>query len=160
MDKHGMITHHESESGIGVKQHTREEIRAAIYAAESILNDEKYKIELIPPEHMFVPGLYFRRFEMSEGTYLTGKLHANDDGLIVAQGKVTFHTENGSVTMEGPCMTTVKANTKPFLYAHSHVVFFSAHLNPDDTHDLDEIEKRVIIKNEIGSQNNTTEVLK
>jgi len=159
-DKPGMITHHVSGSGIGVREHSKEEIRAAIYAAEVILSDDRYRIEMIPPEHMFVPGLYFRRFEMAEGTYLTGKLHANDDGLIVAQGKVTFHTENGSVTMDGPCMTMVKANTKPFLYAHTHVVFFSAHLNPDDTQDIELIESRVIIHNALGCQNESREVLR
>lgn len=153
--KPGMITHHISKSGFGVKDHAPEDIRAAIYAVEGAFAAMN-TWDVPPAEHMFVPGLYFRRFDMAENTYLTGKLHAQDDGLIVAQGTVTIHTEHGSRTIEGPCMTTVKANTKPLIYAHTPVVVFSAHLNPDDTQDMDLIESRVIIPNVLGVQNKET----
>ena len=147
----GLITHHVSRSGYGARYREPEDIRAAIYAVEGLISQVSDR-ELIPAEHMFVPGLYFRKFEMEADTWLTGKLHAQDDGLIVAEGKVTFHTENESVTMKGPVMTTVKANTKPLLYAHTHVVFFSAHLNLDNTRDMAVIESRVVTPNEVGCQ--------
>jgi len=142
------ITHHISTSGIGAKDFTPEDVDEAIYQAEQYF--ETISIPLIEPKHMFVPGLYFREFQMAAETFLTGKLHAQDDGLIIASGKVTFITKDERRTFEGPCMVTVKANTKPLLYAHTHVVFYSAHSNPDDTHDLDLIESRVITPNEIG----------
>lgn len=148
----GLVTHHVSRSGFGTCEHSPEEIRAAIYAVEGAFS-KMDTLPLIPAEHMFVPGMYFRKFEMQRDTYLTGKLHAQDDGLIVAQGKVTFHTENGSFTIEGPRMITVRANTKPLLYAHTDVIFFSAHLNLDDTRDMELIESRLIIKNTVGMQN-------
>lgn len=147
-----MITHHVSTHGLGATEHSPERIREAIYAVESLFS-QAGTIPLIEPKHMFVPGLYFREFQMGEDTYLTGKLHAQDDGLVIASGKVTFKTENEERTFEGPCMVTVKANTKPLLYAHTHVVFYSAHSNPDDTQDLEVIESRVVIPNQIGCQN-------
>lgn len=98
---------------------------------------------------MFVPGLYFRKFTMEAGTLLTGKLHAQDDGLILAEGKADFLTENGMTSLEGPVMVTVRANTKPVVYAHTHCTWFSAHRNDDDTHDLSVIESRVILDNTI-----------
>lgn len=151
----GMITHHMGKSGFGVKDHEPESIRAAIYAVEGAFA-AMGPCDVAPAEHMFVPGLYFRRFDMDADTYLTGKLHAQDDGLIVAQGIVTIHTEHGSRTIEGPCMTVVKANTKPLIYSHTPVVVFSAHLNPDDTQDMEVIESRVITPNAIGVQNRET----
>ena len=144
----GLITHHVSQSGFGAVEHEPEQIQDAIYAVEAFFS--QHAIPLIPAEHMFVPGLYFRRFEMAEDTYLTGKIHAQDDGLIVAQGKVTFKTGHETRTIEGPCMVTVKGGTKPLLHAHTHVVFFSAHLNLDDSQDMDVIESRVVIPNELG----------
>lgn len=143
-----MITHHVRQSGFGVTEHEPQQIQDAIYAVETMFS--QHAIPLIPAEHMFVPGLYFRRFEMAEDTYLTGKIHVQDDGLIVAQGKVTFMTGEETRTIEGPCMVTVKGGTKPLLHAHTHVVFFSAHLNLDDTRDLEIIESRVVVPNELG----------
>ena len=152
-----MITHHVSTSGLGATEPTKDRVREGIYAVEAVFSQME-TIPLIEPKHMFVPGLYFREFQMAEDTYLTGKLHAQDDGLIIASGKVTFLTENGKCTYEGPCMVAVKANTKPLLYAHTHVVFYSAHSNPDDTQDLAVIESRVVAPNMIGCQ--PQEVLK
>ena len=149
-----MITHHVSTSGEGITDLSSEEIDDIIYSAEGEFAVSPFVIPLIEPKHMFVPGLYFREFHMEENTYLTGKLHAQDDGLVVASGKVTFITKDSKKTIEGPCMLIVKANTKPLLYAHTHVVFFSAHANPDDTQDLDVIESRVVIKNILGCKPN------
>ena len=145
------------EVGFGVAERSPEEIRAMIYTAEAGFAGDGFhdmvQIPLIPAEHMFVPGLYFRCFKMAKDTFLTGKLHANNDGLIVAQGKVTFITEHGTRTLEGPCMTTVLANTKPLLYAHTDVVFYSAHLNLDNSRDMELIESRVVTHNQAGRQN-------
>ncbi len=145
----GMITHRVSQHGLGAQEHDPDKVRRAIYQAESLMS-ELGPIDLIPAEHMFVPGLYFRRFEMAAETFLTGKIHTQDDGLIVAQGTVTFLTEDGMRTITGPCMTTVKGGVKPLLYALTHVVFFSAHLNLDDTQDLAMIERRVVTPNVVG----------
>jgi len=139
------------ETGFGAVDHDPEAIKRAIYQAESIMA-KVGPIDLIPAEHMFVPGLYFRKFEMEEDTFLTGKIHTNDDGLIVAQGTVQFLTEHGLRTITGPCMTTVKGGTKPLLFALTHVVFFSAHLNLDNTQDMELIESRVITPNVIGCE--------
>ena len=145
----GLITHHVSTSGHEAKDPTPSEIQAAIYATEAAFAQME-TLPLIEPKHMFVPGLYFREFQMAEDTFLTGKLHAQDDGLVIASGKVTFITPDERRTFEGPCMVTVKANTKPLLYAHTHVVFYSAHSNPDDSRDLAVIESRVITPNALG----------
>ena len=150
-----VITHRISKSGFEAKEFSQEEREAAIYQAEATLS--QFENIMLPAEHMFVPGLYFRRFEMEMDTILTGKLHTQDDGLIVASGKVTFITKDGERVIEGPCMLTVKSMTKPILYAHTHVVFFSAHLNLDDTRDISVIESRVVTPNSIGCK--TMEVL-
>lgn len=153
-----MITHQMEETGFGAVERDPDKIRRAIYQAEKFMSQND-PIDLIPAEHMFVPGLYFRKFEMEAETFLTGKIHAQDDGLIVAQGTVTFLTEDSLRTMTGPCMTTVKGGVKPLLYASTHVVFFSAHLNPDDTQDLALIESRVVIPNVLGCEPTQKELL-
>lgn len=147
----GMITHRVTESGFGAVEHDPDKVRRAIYQAESLIM-QTGPIDLIPAEHMFVPGLYFRRFEMAAETFLTGKIHAQDDGLIVASGTVSFLTEDGLRTMTGPCMTVVRGGVKPLLYASTHVVFFSAHLNLDDTQDMEVIEHRVVVPNVVGQE--------
>lgn len=152
MDTAGQVTHKVKESGFGARDYEPAEVRALIYAVERFIAATT-DIDPLPPEHMFVPGLYFRCFRMAKNTFLTGKLHSQDDGLIVASGRVTFVTEHETRVLEGPCMVTVKANTKPFLYAHTDVVFYSAHANPDNSTDLIEIENRVITPNAIGVEN-------
>jgi hypothetical protein len=147
----GMITHRVNESGFGATEHDPDKVRRAIYQAESLMA-QLGPIDLIPAEHMFVPNLYFRKFEMEAETFLTGKIHAQDDGLIVASGTVSFLTEDGFRTITGPCMTVVKGGVKPLLYASTHVVFFSAHLNLDDTQDLALIESRVVTPNVLGCE--------
>lgn len=154
----GMITHRVEESGFGAVEHDPAKIRRAIYQAESLIA-QTGPIDLIPAEHMFVPGLYFRRFEMAAETFLTGKIHTQDDGLIVASGTVSFLTEDGLRTMTGPCMTVVRGGTKPLLYATTHAVFFSAHLNLDDTQDLALIESRVVTPNVLGCEPGPKELL-
>ena len=154
----GMITHRVGEAGFGAVEHDPDKIRRAIYQAESMMS-QLGPIDLIPAEHMFVPGLYFRKFEMDADTFLTGKIHTQDDGLIVAQGTVTFLTEDGLRTITGPCMTTVKGGVKPLLHALTHVVFFSAHLNLDDTQDLALIESRVVTPNVLGCEPAPKELL-
>lgn len=146
-----MINHRVSESGFGAVEHDPGKVRRAIYQAESLMS-QLGPVDLVPAEHMFVPNLYFRRFEMEAETFLTGKIHAQDDGLIVASGTVSFLTEDGLRTMTGPCMTTVRGGTKPLLYALTHVVFFSAHLNLDNTQDLALIESRVVTPNTVGCE--------
>jgi len=145
-----MITHRVSTAGFGVQEYSQEEKRAAIFAAEGLILQAREAQITIEPEHLFVPGLYARKIVLPAGSWNTGKLHAQDDLLIIAKGRVTFYTEHGSRTLEGPCMTTVPANTKPLVFAHEETWMFSAHPNPDNSTDLEKIEGRVVIPNELG----------
>jgi len=149
-----MITTVVSQSGFGVQEWTPEEIRAAIYAAEAHMagqseEDRQFNVE---PEHVFAEKIVGRMIILPEGSWNTGKLHRHEDLLIIASGTVEFLTEHGFRRLEGPCMTTVQPNTKPFVHAVTEVVMFSAHPNPTNSRDLDEIENGVIERNELGME--------
>jgi len=151
-----MITTVVSQSGFGVQEWTPEEIDAAIYAAEAHMASQPLEDRLAferfaAPEHVFADKIVGRMIVLPEDSWNTGKLHRHEDLLIIASGTVEFLTKQGTVRrFEGPCMTTVQPNTKPFVHAITEVVMFSAHPNPDNSRDLDEIEDRVIQRNELG----------
>lgn len=142
-----MITHHPLDSsGIGASDKPAPTVvDQAIHSMEAIICDlPGEKVSLEPINH-FVPGLYVRELRMPAGTILTGKYHRQKDILILAQGQATFLTKDGQRTLSAPCVTTVEADTKPIINCITDVVFVSAHANPDDTQDMEVIEKRVVI---------------
>jgi len=147
-----MIVHRVSQAGFGAVEYSPDEIRDAIYAMETAIDQYPEKIGF-ENEHVFVNSIYGRSMFQPAGTILTGKLHANDDLLIIARGKVTFVTENGQITYDAtdrPIMTVVKANTKPFLFAHEDTWFFSAHPNPNGNTTHEQMEKELITPNKPG----------
>jgi len=150
-----MIIHRVSQAGFDVREYTPEEIDKAIYEMESAIDKYPDKIGF-ENEHVFVNGIYGRSMFQPAGTILTGKLHANDDLLIIAKGKVTFVTKNSHVTFDAtdrPIMTVVKANTKPFLFAHEDTWFFSAHPNPNGNTTHEQMEVELITPNKPGIMN-------
>ena len=149
-----MITHLVSQAGYGVQEHTPEEIREAIFAIEQRICEAPNRIGF-EGEHLFVDAakIYARSMFLPKGTINTGKLHAHDDLLIIARGKVTFFTEHGRRTFdatERPVMTTVKAMTKPVVYAHEDSWFFSAHSNPNGNSTVEQMESELVVPNEEG----------
>ena len=148
-----MITHHVSQTGFGVEEIPPERIRAAIFQAEKIIASVPPGTETVdcsPTKHLFAPGIYAREVFLPAGSWNTGKLHAHDDLLIIAHGRVTFYTEHGATTLEGPCMTLVRALTKPLVHAHTDVWMYSAHANPNGHTDPDAMERECVVPNEIG----------
>jgi len=148
-----MIIHHVHQSGYGVEDAPAEKIRTAIYQAEKIIASVPPGTEAVdcsPTKHLFVHGVYAREVFLPAGSWNTGKLHAHEDLLIIAKGRVTFYTENGATTLEGPCMTTVKAMTKPLVHAHTDVWMYSAHANPHGHTDPEAMERESVVPNEIG----------
>jgi len=148
-----MITNKISESGFGVKDRSKEEIQAAILQAEIFFASQPIENHIqIEAKHYFVNGLYIREIFLPKDSFNTGKYHIQEDILIIARGKVTFFTEHGQRTLEGPCVTKVHANTKPCVFAHEDTVMISAHANPDNTQDIDLIESRIIVPNELADR--------
>jgi hypothetical protein len=148
-----MITHHVSQHGFGVAEVPAGKIRAAIFQAERIIASVPpgtQAVDCSPTKHLFVHGVYAREVFLPAGSWNTGKLHTHEDLLIIAKGRVTFYTENGATTLEGPCMTTVKAMTKPLVHAHEDTWMYSAHVNPNGHTDPDAMERELIVPCEIG----------
>lgn len=146
-----MITTVVSKSGYGVEDRNPDKIQAAILnleaACAALPEDEKIPIE---PIHYFAPGLYVREIHLPAGSINTGKYHIHDDILIIAKGTCTFITEHSEKTYEGPCVAIVKAETKPAVWAHTDVVMISAHVNADDSRDIELIENRIVHQNQAG----------
>lgn len=157
-----MITHVVSHSGLGAEMFEPAKVRQAIFNAEALIVSGPpgtIPVDCSPTKHLFIKdaGIYAREVFLPAGSWNTGKLHAHDDLLIIAQGTVVFVTENGKTTLEGPCMTTVNAMTKPLVYAETDVWMYSAHCNPNGNTKPEEMESELIVANDPGEM---PEVLK
>lgn len=116
--------------------------REAIQHAQDCL--AQYKQEDLPPEHYFAPGMYGRRLDIPADTYVVGKIHRHQHIVMLMAGVATINTDRGMERITGPCIWISPENAKRILYTHTDCAFFTCHLNPTDTTDMDELEAALI----------------
>lgn len=132
-----MITHRISQAGYGIQDHTPEEIRGAILAAEGLMR-QMPQVE-IEPTHAFAQGLYSRSILIPKGTTLTGKVHKQDDLQIMVYGDISVLTEHGFKRLVGHQVFRGKAGLKQIGYAHEDTLWITVHAA--ESTDMDELER-------------------
>jgi quercetin dioxygenase-like cupin family protein len=115
-----------------------EQMRGKILALESAMLAMP-QIDL-PIDHFFAPGLYLRQMTMPKDAIVTGKIHKTEHLCILAKGKVSVATENGTVTHTAPTVIHSTPGTKRALHALEDSVWINCHHNPTDERDTDKID--------------------
>lgn len=95
--------------------------------------------------HHFAPGMYGRECPIPAGMVVVGKQHRHAHLTLLLSGAATINTDRGMETITGPHIWTSTPGAKRALVTHSDCVFFTVHLNPDDTTDLAVIEADTIL---------------
>ena len=132
-----MITHHVSQTGFGVQDHSSDEIREAINSMELVMR--LLPQVTIEPTHVFSKGLYARGILIPKGTILTGKVHRQDDLQVMVSGDILIKTEMGEKRLQGFNMFPSKAGYKQIGRALEDTRWITMHAT-DET-DLDRLEK-------------------
>lgn len=94
--------------------------------------------------HYFAPGMYGRELAIPGGMVVVGKVHRHQHFTLLLSGVATINTDRGMERLVGPHVWVSQPGAKRALVTHSDCVFFTVHLNPDDTTDLAVIEARTI----------------
>jgi hypothetical protein len=132
-----MITHRVSQAGYGVQEHSPEEVRAAILAAEGVMR-QLPQVE-IEPTHVFAQGLYSRSILIPKGVRITGKVHRQDDLQIMVYGDITILTPDGFKRLVGHHVFRGKAGVKQIGHAHEDTLWITVHAAVET--DLDRLEE-------------------
>jgi hypothetical protein len=98
----------------------------------------------LEPKHYFAPGMYGRELAIPAETVVVGKIHRHQHITILLSGTATINTDRGMETITGPHTWISQPGAKRALVTHTDCVFFTCHLNPTDTTDLEAIEADVI----------------
>jgi hypothetical protein len=104
---------------------------------------KEHRLE-IPPVHHFADGLYAREITIPKGTLVVGKVHAGEHLNIVSKGEISVITEDGVRRIKAPCTLVSRPGTKRVGYAHEDTVWTTIHANPENEHDLERLEARLI----------------
>lgn len=72
------------------------------------------------------------------------KFHKTEHPVFMLRGDVSILTDRGVERVKGPCMMVSPAGVKRVVYTHEDTVWINVHANPEDTTDLEEIEKGII----------------
>ena len=83
-----------------------------------IVNDS----DQIPIDHFFMDGVYIRKMTMFQGYVVIGAIHKHKHMCFL---------------LEGP-------GEKRILYAHKDSHWYNTHKNPDNTEDVEELEKQIV----------------
>lgn len=131
-------------------QHAVDSLERAMLAVPEHLVD-------LPLRHVFTHGLYVRQIFMPAGTLCTSRIHRTQHPYVVVAGRVSVfipgtEASDGQPTVEhitAPHFGVTEPGTRRVLYMHEDTVWMTFHPNPDDTHDLELIESRVIEQREL-----------
>ena len=97
------------------------------------------------PVHHFADGMYGRELPIQADAYVVGKIHRHEHFTLLLKGTATINTDKGMETITGPHIWVSPPGAKRALYTHTDCVFFTVHLNHDNTRDLEAIEADVIV---------------
>ena len=100
--------------------------------------------ELIPIKHYFMDGVYVRRMTMKKGLVVVGAIHKHLHMCFLLKGHVTVVNEEETIDHIAPCFIISTPGIKRVLYAHEDSEWFNTHKNPENTEDLDQLEKEIV----------------
>lgn len=96
------------------------------------------------PAHYFADGMYGRELAIPAGSVVVGKIHRHEHLVQLLSGEATIVTDQGRERVTGPKTWVSPPGCKRALMTHTDCLFFTVHLNADNTRDLDAIEDYVI----------------
>lgn len=97
------------------------------------------------PAHYFADGMYGRELFIPAGSVVVGKMHRHEHLVQLLSGEATVYTDNGMERIVGPRTWVSPPGVKRALMTHTDCLFFTVHLNPENTRDLEAIEADVIV---------------
>ncbi len=89
--------------------------------------------------HYFAPGMYGRELAIPANRMVIGKTHRHAHLVQLLSGTTTIVTDQGRETVTGPKTWVSPAGVKRALVTHTDCVFFTFHLNPDDSTDTEQL---------------------
>jgi uncharacterized cupin superfamily protein len=94
-----------------------------------------------PVDHDFAEGVYVRTIYCSAGTTVITVRHKSQHVTYAVSGRCRVYDESGEYKeVEGPAKWVTEAGTQRAVHCDTDVVWFTAHANPLDIRDVDEIE--------------------
>ena len=105
------------------------------------------------PVHYFANDMYGRELFIAADSIVVGKVHRHEHLVQLLSGEATVYTDKGMERIVGPKTWVSPAGVKRALYTHTDCLFFTFHLNPDNTRDIEAIEAYVVVPEpRIGSE--------
>lgn len=100
--------------------------------------------DLFPLKHTFADGVYVRQMSMNKNTFLVGAIHKHNHVWFLLNGHITVVTEESVEEFIAPCYTLAKPGSKRVIFANEDSVFVNVHKNPDDTQDINVLDKQIV----------------
>jgi len=100
--------------------------------------------ELIPIRHFFMDGVYVREMTMYKDTVVVGAIHKHLHMCFLLTGKITVMNEEETIDHIAPCFIVSTPTIKRVLYAHEDSIWYNTHKNPENTEDVDKLERDIV----------------
>lgn len=98
-----------------------------------------------PLDHFWGDGLYVRQITNPKGSIIVTATHKQRHPFFLLSGSLSvFVPGEGVVHLDAPHFQMTEPGTRRLIYAREDSVVVTVHPNPDDSRDLDEIERRVV----------------
>jgi|TARA_R110000751_G_scaffold69329_4_gene140833 hypothetical protein len=110
-------------------------------------NGNIIKCDEIPITHNFADQIYLRQMNMSKDQFVMGAFHNHKHIWFLMTGRVSIKSNDEVVEHIAPCYTVSIPGIQRFIYAHEDSIFINIHKNPDNTTDIEELEKRIVSLN-------------
>ena len=98
----------------------------------------------VPIRNFFMDGVYVREMTMYKDTVVSGAIHKHLHMSFLLKGRVSVVGEDGAVEHGAPCIIIAKPGAKRVIYSHEDTIWYTAHKNPSNTEDLDQLEKEIV----------------
>ena len=97
-----------------------------------------------PLKHSFADGLYIREIFNPKGELLLTKIHKVQHIYFLIKGDMSILTAEGEVRIKAPYYGTTEPGTQRIIFTHEDCVFVTIHSNPTNTHNIEELEERIV----------------
>ena len=103
--------------------------------------------DFFPLKHTFANGLYIRQISVPAGYAVLTFVHKQSHPAFLMQGEVTVVEEEGPRRIQAPKEFITAAGTKRLCICHTDTIWTTVHLNLENEHDIDKIEKEIYADN-------------
>jgi hypothetical protein len=113
---------------------------------ENIVGDGKTIVhsDEFPLKHTFADGIYVRQMDMKAGSAVVGAIHNHLHVWFLLTGHLVVATEDDVEEFISPCYVLAKPGSKRVIYAMEDSIFVNIHKNPNNTKDIDKLEKEIV----------------